>query len=53
MPYKINHHVIGFTMIMNGYVVIININLAFDSRINYDKIHLRPILPAKGSTKLL
>lgn len=53
MPYKINHHVIGVTIIMNGYMVIININLAFDSIINYDKRHLRCILPARGSTKLL
>lgn len=52
MPYKINHHVTEVTVIMNGFMVIININLAFDSEINYDKTYLRPSLLARESIEL-
>lgn len=39
-------------MIMSGFMVIININLALDSGINYCQRHLRPRLPARESTEL-
>lgn len=41
MLYKINYYVIEVIVIMNGFMVIININLAFDFEINYDKIYFR------------
>jgi hypothetical protein len=40
-------------MIMNGFMVIINIKLTFDSGINYYERHVRPRLPARESIDLL
>lgn len=53
MSYKINQHVIGVTVIMSGFMVIININPALASGINYCQRHLRLRLPAGGSTELM
>ena len=39
-------------MIMTGFVVIININLGFDSGINYCQRHLRLTLPERESPEL-
>ena len=52
MSYKINYHVREVTVIMSGFMVIININLAFDSEINYYQRHLGPKLTARESIEI-